>query len=327
MISHTQTAILLVNTGSPAAATPEAVRVYLKRFLSDPRIAPSMPIWPFILNYCILPKRSKTSAAKYESVWLQDGSPLTVYQTSLAKKLQNHFAHQGETVLVRNAYSYSSPDVLEALSQLKDEGITNLIVLPVFPQTAFSQASGTVVDAVKFSLAGLGWDPNLTMILGYGDNPRYIEALADQIRQAGFDANSDDRLFLSYHSIPLADIKAGDTYPEEVAVTNKLLSEKLQLTPDQWRCGFQSRFDNCRKWLSPFTTDVMAEFASKGNGTLYFLCPNFAIDCLETLYDIPAELQPAWQKVSDAPFVYVECLNDTDAHVEVLYDVIKSKLR
>lgn len=322
MAFEQQTAVLLVNTGSPSAPTPDAVRVYLKRFLSDPRIAPKIPIWPFILNFCILPKRSKASAAKYQSVWLPDGSPLTVYQTSLAEKLQTRFEEQQEPVIVRNAYSYSAPDVLSACQELQKQGITHLIVLPVFPQTAYSQASGTVVDALASSLQELSWNIEPTLVLGYADNPRYIEALASNIINAGFNPDSSDRLFISYHSIPLADIEAGDTYPEQVALTNALLAEKLKLSADQWSSGFQSRFDKERSWLSPFTTEVMKEFSKKGDGTLYFICPNFAIDCLETLYDIPAELKPAWQATSNAPFVYVPCLNDSDAHVDVLYDVI-----
>lgn len=326
MATEFETAVLLVNTGSPDAPTPDAVRVYLKRFLSDPRIAPKMPIWPFILNFCILPKRSKASAERYRSVWMEDGSPLTVYQTALATKLQAAFEAQGEPVLVQNAFSYSSPDVLEACTELKKQGIQHLIVLPIFPQTAYSQASGTVVDAVNAALSELAWEIEPTIILGYSDNPRYIEALADNIRNAGFDPQSNDRLFLSYHSIPLCDVNAGDTYPEEVATTNALLVDKLGLTYDQWTSGFQSRFDKERSWLSPFTIDVMKEFAPKGDGTLYFICPNFAIDCLETLYDIPAELEPVWKSVSEAPFVYVPCLNDSDAHVSVLYDVIKPHL-
>lgn len=325
MVSESKTAIILVNTGSPSAPTPEAVRTYLKRFLSDPRIAPKTPIWPLILNFFILPKRSKASAQRYQSVWMPDGSPLTVYQSLLTSKLQNRFKNAAHDVVVRSTYSYSSPDVLEVCSDLQATGITNLIVLPLFPQTAYSQASGTVVDAVTSALAKLSWDIQPQIILGYADNPRYIEALATNITIAGFNPASNDRLFISYHSIPLADIEAGDTYPEEVSLTNALLAEKLKLKADQWCTGFQSRFDKERSWLSPFTTDVMADFAKKGSGTLYFICPNFAIDCLETLYDIPAELEPAWKAVSSSPFVYVPCLNDTDTHVDVLYDVITSK--
>lgn len=326
MSNDTNVAILLVNTGSPSTPTPEAVRIYLKRFLSDPRIAPKIPIWPLILNCFILPKRSKASAEKYQSVWLAEGSPLTVYQNSLAQKLQNRFTEQGVDVVVRNAYSYSSPDILEACRELKNAGVTHLVVLPIFPQTAYSQASGTVVDGLDFAIKELNWNIAPDTILGYSDNARYIEALADNILAAGFNPHSSDRLFLSYHSIPLCDVEAGDTYPQEVATTNTLLVEKLGLSDHQWRCGFQSRFDKERSWLSPFTVDVMEEFATQGDGILYFICPNFAIDCLETLYDIPAELQPAWQAVSEAPFVYVPCLNDSDAHVEVLYNVIQERL-
>lgn len=75
-----KTGVLLVNTGSPAAPTPQAVGAYLSEFLMDGAVRPlpALPWW-LILHACILPCRKKTSAAKYREVWLEKGSPLVVY--------------------------------------------------------------------------------------------------------------------------------------------------------------------------------------------------------------------------------------------------------
>ena len=72
-----KTAVVLANLGTPDAPTPAAVRVYLKQFLSDPRVV-EIPrlIWWLILNGIILPFRSKQSAHKYSSIWTDEGSPL-----------------------------------------------------------------------------------------------------------------------------------------------------------------------------------------------------------------------------------------------------------
>ena len=74
-----ETAVVLVNLGTPDAPTAGAVRRYLQQFLSDPRVIeiPKL-LWWFILHGLILPFRSSKSAHKYAAIWSKDGSPLKV---------------------------------------------------------------------------------------------------------------------------------------------------------------------------------------------------------------------------------------------------------
>ena len=71
-----RTGILLVNLGTPAAPTADALRPYLRQFLSDPRVVeiPRLIWWP-ILHGIILRTRPAKSAKKYASVWTAEGSP------------------------------------------------------------------------------------------------------------------------------------------------------------------------------------------------------------------------------------------------------------
>ena len=78
----------VANTGSPAAPEEGAVRSYLAQFLRDPRIVPlPRPLWNLILDHAILPKRPRHSAERYRAVWMDEGSPLIVYEQRLAAKL------------------------------------------------------------------------------------------------------------------------------------------------------------------------------------------------------------------------------------------------
>ena len=80
-----KTGILLVNTGTPAAPTPRAVRSFLSRFLIHRRIAPmNRLIWWWILHLAILPRRGRASADKYAQIWTeQDPHPLWPMMRSL----------------------------------------------------------------------------------------------------------------------------------------------------------------------------------------------------------------------------------------------------
>src|ERR1700756_5120225 len=97
----TQTAVVLVNLGTPDAPTTPAVRRYLKEFLSDPRVVeiPKL-VWWFILNGIVLPIRSKKSAEKYAAIWTKDGSPLKVHTKKQAMLLRGLLGERGHQVQV-----------------------------------------------------------------------------------------------------------------------------------------------------------------------------------------------------------------------------------
>src|SRR5437588_6995291 len=82
--------VLLVQLGTPDAPTPAALRVYLRQFLGDPRVieAPRL-LWWFVLNFVILPRRPRQSAAKYACIWDPvTGSPLLHYTRRQTQLLQ-----------------------------------------------------------------------------------------------------------------------------------------------------------------------------------------------------------------------------------------------
>ena len=149
--------------------------------------------------------------------------------------------------------SYSSPAVEDTLRALRDEGCTRLLVLPLYPQSARS-TTGSVSDSVARALKKMRWDVPVDFIDNYHDDPTYVRAIAASIRHAGFDPESDDRLLFSYHSIPLVDIEAGDTYELQVGASSLQIASELGLDRNRWTIGYQCRFDKGREWLSPYTT-------------------------------------------------------------------------
>ncbi|HEY2978035.1 MAG TPA: ferrochelatase, partial [Burkholderiaceae bacterium] len=132
-----RTAVLLINLGSPDAPTPAAVRRYLAEFLADPRVVeiPRLLWWP-ILHGIVLRTRPRKSAAKYAGIWTAEGSPLAVWTARQATLLTGYLGERGQRVLVRHAMRYGSPGIGEQLDQLKAEGATRVLLLPLYPQYA-----------------------------------------------------------------------------------------------------------------------------------------------------------------------------------------------
>lgn len=130
--------VLLVNLGTPDAPTSSAVKRYLKEFLSDDRVVDTAPLiwWP-ILNGAILPIRSPRVAKLYQSVWMEEGSPLLVY----SRRQQRALAARMPNTPVELGMSYGSPSLAEAIDKLLAQGVTNLVVLPLYPQYSCSTLS------------------------------------------------------------------------------------------------------------------------------------------------------------------------------------------
>lgn len=342
--------IIIANTGTPDAPEPEAVKRYLREFLSDPRICPMNPlVWKIILNTCILPRRSVASARKYQGIWTPEGSPLAVTMASLARKLEAALAASAGAAadtapMVRSAMSYGSPSLAAALAEFQREGCEEVLLIPLYPQSAFSTTE-SVLDRTRRTLAELGWNPPLATVHDYGDHPLYQTAIADSIRAAGFDSTAGDRLLFAFHSIPLADIAAGDTYGDQARSTAQTIARCLGLAPEEWGIGFQCRFDKSRRWLGPFTKETLEHLMESppAGGRLFVVAPNFSIDCLETLYDIEVELRDSHRSLagsaepaggtqgSQAPEAgrggskamrYIPCLNDSEAQVRLLCALI-----
>jgi ferrochelatase len=333
-MEHTnQIGILLVNTGTPESPTPEATKRYLAEFLMDPCIRPLHPLpWWCILHGAILPKRSVASAKKYEHIWTPFGSPLEIEMTKLAQGLQAFYTERELAYTVLHAQSYSNPRIASALATFKERGISHVIVLPLYPQSAYS-TTGSVRGILKKAQASAGFTGTLEVIDNYHNDAAYIQALAESIRAAGFNPASNDLLLFSYHSIPLVDIEEGDTYPIQTETTAQLVARELGITPERWALGYQCRFDKSRTWLSPYSKDLLDEWAQTAgkNARVFMVCPNFSIDCLETLYDISLAIEPEYRKrleqacestPAEDAFTYIPCLNSSKAHVEVLNHVI-----
>lgn len=326
--------VLLANTGSPDAPTPEAVSAYLSEFLTDEHIMPMNPhVWKLILHAFILPARSKKSAAKYALIWTDKGSPLTVTMESLARKLEEELLFQGLEVVVKSCASYGSPSIEDALQTCVNEGCNEVLVVPLYPQSAYSTTC-VVEDRARAAMSFLQISgtlptplPTLHIASPYYTNPLYISALAQCIQDAGFGTQSGDKLLFAFHSVPRCDLDAGDTYDKQAKETIRAVADKLGLVEGDWALGFQCRFDKRRTWLNPFVSEAITTLESKNPiGRLFVIAPNFSIDCLETFYDIEIELREQFCAHHLGELIYIPCLNDSQAQVTLLADEVSAAL-
>lgn len=322
--------VLLVNLGSPEAPTPEAVKPYLKEFLSDPRVIEVSPwIWKPILHGIILRTRPKASAAKYKTVWTPEGSPLIVHTRALAAALQKEFdeAVPG-AVQVDWAMRYGAPSVKEVLERihLKD-GIQKVLVVPLYPQYS-ATTTATVCDALGAALAVMRSQPAVRILRDYHDHPLYIRAIADSIRthwEKKGGLSEDSRLVLSFHGMPKSYSDKGDPYLSQCRRSAELIRSELGVSENQCLMTFQSRFGK-EEWLQPYTDVTVRGLAEKGVKRLDILCPGFSADCLETLEEIDSEVREEFLGKGGREFNYIGCLNAEEHWATSFKKIIENEL-
>jgi protoporphyrin/coproporphyrin ferrochelatase len=321
-----QTGVLLVNLGSPKAPTSQAVRAYLRPFLSDPRVV-EIPraLWWFILNGLILPFRSPKSARKYQSVWTDEGPPLLVHTANQAKLLQGYWGEAGlPSVHIAWAMRYGDPGIGATLSAMKKAGCTRILIVPLYPQYAASTGA-SVTDEVCRWLEQTRNQPEIRFVRSFCDDPGYIAALADRVRAHWIRHGRGEKLLVSFHGLPQRSLELGDPYFCECHKTARLLAAALELRPDQWGLSFQSRFGKAR-WLEPYTEPTLVSLAQGGIRKVDVFCPGFVSDCLETLEEIEMECKAAFLAAGGSHFSYISCLNESDAWIEALCRLVHTHL-
>ena len=198
-----KTGILLINLGTPDAPTPTAVRTYLKEFLGDPRVV-EIPraVWWLILNGIILNTRPKKSAAKYASVWLEEGSPLRVYTGKQTVLLQGYLSQRTKAPFVVDyAMRYGNPSIPSVLRKLREQNCQRILIVPMYPQYAAS-TTATVCDIVFSELQQMRNTPALRTIKSFHDYPGYIRALANNINDYWMKHGRPEKLLMSFHGLP-----------------------------------------------------------------------------------------------------------------------------
>src|SRR5690606_18670982 len=134
---------------------------FLREFLSDPRVI-DLPRWLWLplLYLVIVPLRSRRSAAAYQEIWTDEGSPLLVLTLKLAKKLAQRL---GNTAVVTAGMRYGKPSIAAAMKELQAQGIQKLIILPLYPQYS-ATTTASIFDAVEAALQDLNWQPQQVRI-------------------------------------------------------------------------------------------------------------------------------------------------------------------
>ena len=318
--------VLVTNLGTPEAPEKGALKRYLREFLSDPRVV-EVPrlIWWMILNLVILNIRPKRSAHAYSTVWTERGSPLMFHTQDQADALALNMQEKyGDKVIVDFAMRYGSPSIESVTRKMLEQGVRQLLVLPLYPQYSGS-TNGSTFDALSQVLRKTRWVPDVRFVSHYHDFTPYIDALVTTIKAHWASHERADKLIFTYHGIPKRYLTSGDPYHCECYKTSRLVAEKLGLSKDEYMVTFQSRFGR-EEWLQPYTDHTLKSLPEQGVKSVQMICPGFSADCLETIEEIGIENRDYFMEAGGERYEYIAALNAQPEHITALSQLIEQNL-
>jgi protoporphyrin/coproporphyrin ferrochelatase len=320
--------VLLVNLGTPDSADAKGVRVYLKEFLSDPRVIEDQGLkWKLVLNGIILRIRPARKARDYLKIWNteKNESPLKTITRAQSEKLAAAISDH-DHVVVDWAMRYGNPSIASRIEALTAQGCDRLLVVPLYPQYS-AATSATVCDEVFRVLAGMRAQPTLRVTPPYYDDPDYIEALAVSIEAHLKTLPFQPELIVaSFHGMPQKYVDNGDPYQAQCVATTEALRKRMGLDASKLLLTFQSRF-GFDEWLQPYTDKTMEKLAKDGVRRIAVVMPGFSADCLETLEEIAQENAEIFKHNGGEQFAAIPCLNDSDPGMDVIRQLVLRELQ
>lgn len=326
--------VLLVNLGSPDSPNKDDVKKYLDQFLMDERVI-DLPKWfrTFLVKGIILNTRPKKSAEAYKKIWWKEGSPLIVLTKLLMSKVRKNVS-----IPVEIAMRYGKPSIKEGLNKLNDHGITEVLIIPLYPQFAMATTETILVLAKKIKNE---FFPQMTFtsLPSFYNHPDYIRVLSNSI-QDDLKGKKWEHIIFSYHGVPERHIRKSDItkshckmdgiccfkessahkycYKHQCENTTLEVAKYLELKKGSYSTTFQSRVSILGTWLKPYTDKTVSSFAKKGFKEIAIVTPAFISDCLETLEEIGMEAAEDFVEKGGKKLHVIPCINDREDWVKVL---------
>ena len=329
--------VLLVNLGSPDSPSVADVRRYLREFLMDGRVLDAP--WPVrfcVVHFAILPFRPKHSAEAYQKIWTPDGSPLVVTSRNVQAKLQ-----QRVTVPVELAMRYQNPSIPQAVRNLAQKGVDEVLLIPLFPHYAMSSFE-TAVERVKEVAAALAPQMRVQVQPPCFEEPEYVAALAGSAQE--YLNRGYDHLLFSFHGLPERHMRKADPtgchclasegccttaspahatcYRAQCFKTVAAFVRQAGVPEGKYSVAFQSRLGR-EPWLKPYTDFELPRLAQQGVRKLLVMCPAFVSDCLETIEEIGLRGREIFLTAGGTDFALIPCLNEHPLWLEALEKMVE----
>ena len=299
------TAVLLLAYGGPE--NPAEIEPFLQQLLRLPQIPP--PLLQRVVE-------------KYQTIG--GGSPLPRICRGIQEKLGDFLARSNGNLPVYLAFRYSKPDIDTVARRMADAGIKRILAVSLSPHA--SKISTTAYfNTLDKAAAELSLE--VVPVQNWYRSPLYIDCLARRVTLAASQQDMDlgapdTALVFSIHNIPESYLEQGDLYVEQIKENIALLMEKFPGC--RHFLGYQSKGKTPGAWLKPDVEQLLPELIDNGVKNIILVPLSFAMDHLETLYDLDQEIIPAITGRHQVNLVRIAMCNDDDDFIAMMAGCISN---
>ncbi|HEY5995817.1 MAG TPA: ferrochelatase [Candidatus Deferrimicrobiaceae bacterium] len=316
-----KTGVVLLNMGGPDSLS--AVRPFLANLFSDKELIrlPAAFVTQPLFAWLVSGFRSRHVRGYYADIG--GGSPIASITGAQAQALETALSGSvpGRTFKVYVGMRYWHPSTKHAVLRMKDDGITDVVALPLYPHYCAATTGSSVNDLKKW-MRWAGLAVPLCEIRSYPDHAGYVAALAGKIQAstAGIPADGMHLLF-SAHGVPKYFIDEGDSYENEIGRCVAAVGAWFPNLPRS--ISYQSRAGRA-VWLGPDTVEETKRLAASGVKTLVVVPISFVSEHIETLHELDIRLKADALSAGIGRFIRVPTLNDDPPFIAALRDILLS---
>lgn len=304
-------ALVLLNMGG--ARSKDELEVFLRNMFNDKNILTvKSDTLRSMIAYFIVTMRLNKAWENYEEIG--GASPLHELTDKLVDKLQDAMPEYFVTPAMR----YTSPFSQTAIARIKEQGIKDVVLLPLYPQYSTTTTKSSVEDFME--KAGDEFN-SIEVIDPFYKNMLFNRAICEEIIRVQAKYN-DYHLIFSAHGLPQKVVDKGDPYQKQVEDHVEILKEKLTHYAVNFKSinlAYQSKVGPM-KWLEPSLDDMLKNF--KGEKVIVYPIA-FIVDNSETVFELEIEYNEIAEKLGVKDFKVCKCVNDNDIFIEAIKDILK----
>jgi len=243
-------------------------------------------------------------------------SPLTLRTTAQVDAVRAELEERAPgRYTVAFGAKHTDPLIEESAARLGAAGLDRVIGLVLTPHSS-SLGSQEYLDRAEDAL---GRTPFVPVAAWYAD-PSLVTLLAARVQDALRAVTGRTKVIFTAHSLPERIRETGDTYPEQLAESARIVATAAGL--DEWLVAWQSAGRTPEPWLGPDVRDVVRQLASDQLADAVVVCPvGFVSDHLEVLFDLDVEVASI-AEASGLGYARTASLNDDPAFIATLADLI-----
>ena len=302
-------ALVLLNMGG--ARSKDELKMFLTNMFNDKNILTVNPLLRKMIAFFIVKSRLDEAWTNYEEIG--NASPINPLTEKLVDKVNEKIGEYKTYQMMR----YTPPFAKDVIAQMKEDGIEEVVLLPLYPQYSTTTTKSSLEDFEKYAKGAF----ETRVIEPFYKNEAFNNCIIEEISsQTNFP--QDFNLIFSAHGLPQKIVDAGDPYEKQMIEHVEILTSMLNNRGMNFKSinlAYQSKVGPM-KWLDPSLDEMLTNFKSE-NVIIYPIA--FIVDNSETDFELAIEYKEIAEEIGVNEFKVCKCVNDNDTFIEAIKNIIK----